>query len=179
MEVPISTLSLHGWADIAQFVIAIAGALALIGAPAQVRHSRTNARRTRVYEYADRVNEAAILPASADFTTYWATHSYEDYKSLDLVQQLEGRMLPNLIEEIAFLYNRRLLDRNVAAEILGIYVERLWTVGLPLTLGLRQDRRPDVYAEWEEMKRDTPRRQRRGVRRAERRRARRKFFHRG
>ncbi len=67
-------------------------------------------------------------------------------------------MLPNIIEEVAFLYNRRLLDRGVASEILGVDVESLWIVGQPLIKGERGFReRPSIYCEWEEMQEDTPR----------------------
>jgi hypothetical protein len=171
-----ASLSLAGWGDIAQTVIAVSGVLALIGAAWQVSISRANAKRARVYEYADRFNEPEIIRASAHFTEYWRSHSYEEYKELELAQQMEWRMLPNIIEEVAFLYNRRLLDRGVAAEILGLYIEHLWVVCQPLKEGLRRDRnRPSVYCEWEEMQKDTPQRQLKGVRKAERRRARRKL----
>jgi hypothetical protein len=61
----VSTLSLDGWGDIAQFVIAIGGVSALAGAFGQLRLSRANARRGRVYEYADRFNDPDLLRASA------------------------------------------------------------------------------------------------------------------
>jgi hypothetical protein len=171
-------LSLHGAADIAQIVIASAAVGAFAFAAWEVRISRTNARRSRVYDYSDRFNQLEILRACADFTEFWKKDgAWSEYQRLETIQKQERRMLPNLIEEVAFIYNRRLLDRDVAAELLGIYVERLWAVAQPLALGLRQERnRPDVYSEWEEMQRDTQERQLRGVRRAERRRAWRKLL---
>jgi hypothetical protein len=177
MAVPISTLSLDAWGDIAQFVIAIAGVLALLGAAAQVRLSRVNARRARVYEYADRFNQRQMLRSSAAYMDAWENDFYESFKALDRADRLEWMMLPNLIEEVAFLYNRKLLDRNVAAEILGIYVERLWTVSIPLVSELRREKnRPSLFSEWEEMQRDTPARQMKAIRKAERRRARRRLL---
>lgn len=169
---PTAALALYAWADVAQFVIAIAGGLALLGAAAQVRLSRANARRARVYEYADRFNEREMLRLSALYIDAWKNSSYEEFKALDRADRSESLMLPNLIEEVAFLYNRKLLDRDVAAEILGIYVERLWSVSIPLVTELRREKNnPSVYAEWEEMQRDTPTRQLKAVRKAERRRA--------
>ncbi len=170
----ILALSLTGWADIAQLVIAIAGGLALGFAAVQVGISRTHARRARVYDYADRFNQPEILKAGAVYRDYWESHSHKDFKALDRAARLELLMLPNLIEEVAFLYNRKLLDRNVAAELLGVYVERLWVVSHPLVFDERRERNhPGLYSEWEEMQRDTPSRQLAGIRRAKRRRARR------
>jgi hypothetical protein len=171
-------LTLAGLGDVAQAGIAVTGALAFLGAAWQISISRASAKRARVYEYADRFNQPEIIRASAHFAEYWKDHSYAGYKELELAKQMEWRMLPNIIEEVAYLYNRRLLDRNVAAELLGIYIERLWTVGKPLTDGLREERRPDIYTEWEEMQEDTPRRQIKGFRKAKRRRARHRFFRR-
>jgi hypothetical protein len=169
-------LTLGGLGNIAQAAIAVTGVLALFGAAWQVAISRMSAKRARVYEYADRFNRPEIIRASAHFTEYWKDHSYEEYKQQELATQMEWRMLPNIIEEVAFLYNRKLLDRDVAAELLGIYVERLWAVGQPLIEGLRRERRPEAYSEWEEMQEGTPRRQLKGIRKAERRRARRKLL---
>jgi hypothetical protein len=169
----LSTLSLSGWEDIAQFVIAIAACIALLGAFAQLRLARANARRGRVYEYADRFNEVRTLRASAAYRIYWEQNTYADYDALKLPEQLECMRLPNLIEEVAFLYNRNLLDRNVAAELLGVYVERLWEASAPLIDAARDaEKRSSVFSEWEEMQRDTPARKER----AQRRRARRKFL---
>jgi hypothetical protein len=157
-----STLSLDGWGAIAQFVIAVAAVIALLGAFAQLRLARANARRSRVYEYVDRFNETKTLRASAKYRLYWKDHTYEDFNALPLPDQLVCMMLPNLIEEVAFLYNRNLLDRNVAAELLGVYVERLWEASIPLVDEARADEvRPTLFTEWEEMQRDTPSRKKR------------------
>lgn len=164
----ISALSLNGWGDIAQFVIAIGGVLALIGAFAQLRLSRANARRGRVYEYADRFNDPSLLRASADYRKYWKDHTYADFDSLDLADQLPSLMLPNLIEEVAVLYNRNLLDRNLAAQLLGIYVEVLWQASVPLVGEVRQkEDRSTIYSEWEEMQDDTPGRRTKANRKTE------------
>jgi hypothetical protein len=172
-----STLSLDGWGNIAQFVIAIGGVLALIGAFAQLRLSRANARRGRVYEYADRINSPKILRASGRYREYWKSHSFEDFSSLDLAEQLECLMLPNLIEEVAVLYNRNLLDRDIAAQLLGTYVEMLWKASIPLVSEVRRkESRATIYSEWEEMQDDTPSRTTKANRKTERRRARRRLF---
>jgi hypothetical protein len=168
----VAALSLDGWGSIAQLVIAVSGLVALVGAGAQLRLSRANALRSRVYEYADRFNTQEMLQRSTRYKAYWEKHSYTDFKSLDDAQQLDWLMLPNLIEEIAFLYNRKLLDRDVAAELLGVYVERLWEASQPLIGDIRQaEGRPTIFREWGQMQEDTPGRRRRAIRRDERRRA--------
>jgi hypothetical protein len=157
-------LSLDGWGDIAQFVIAGSGFVALIGAGAQLSLSRANARRSRVYEYADRFNTPEMLRRTADYREYWDTHNFEHFMSLDLAEQLERLLLPNLVEEVALLYNRKLLDREVASELLGVYVERLWEVSRPLVDSVRlAEKRPTIYSEWEQMQRDTPTRRARMI----------------
>jgi hypothetical protein len=69
----VAVLSLDGWGNIAQFVIATAGVLALAGAFAQLRLSRANARRVRVYEYADRFTDTKMLRASGEYVEYWGS----------------------------------------------------------------------------------------------------------
>src|SRR6202035_6124642 len=140
MPDPVSSLSLDAWGDIAQFVIGIAGVLALLGAAAQLRSSRANARRARVYEYSDRFNQPEMIRLTARYTDYWEKHSYEDFRHLDRPIRAQWLVLPNFIEEVAALYNRNLLDRDVAAEVLGMYVEDLWASSLPLVTGQRTQR---------------------------------------
>jgi len=85
--------------------------------------------------------------------------------------------MANLIEEVAFLYNRNLLDRDVAADILGAYVERLWGVSGSLVTEVRaKEGRPTFFSEWEEMQADTPGRSDRNLRERHRRVARRKYL---
>ncbi len=165
----VAVLSLNGWGDISQLVIAVSGLVALLGAAAQLRLSRANALRNRVYEYADRFNTPEILQLSAQYKKYWKENSYAEFAALDDAQQLDWMLLPNLVEEIAFLYNRRLLDRNVAAELLGVYVERLWQASQPLIGDVRQtEGRTTIFREWEQMQADTPARRRRAIAQDER-----------
>ncbi len=115
----VAVLSLDGWGDIAQFVIAVGGVGALIGVYLQLRLGHATSRRARVYDYADCFNKREMLRASAEYVGYWESHTFADFDAMSLADQLEHLMMANLIEEVAFLYNRNLLDRNVAADILG------------------------------------------------------------
>ncbi|HUB36143.1 MAG TPA: hypothetical protein VL972_04910 [Solirubrobacteraceae bacterium] len=166
-------LSLSAWGDIGLLVTAGAALVALVYAAIEVRISRTHARLKRVYDYADRFNRPKTLAAGAKYRDYWENHSAEDWENLPRAKRLELMMLPNLIEEVAFLYNRRLLDRAVAAELLGVYVEDLWSASSRQIQELRMRRnRPGLFSEWEEMQSDAPRRQLAGARASKRRRAR-------
>jgi len=151
----VAVLSLDGWGDIAQFVIAISAVVALFGAAAQLRQSRTSARRSRVYEYADRFNTRVMLRRATDYRAYWDEHDFADFRALSDREQLDRLLLPNLIEEIAYLYNRKLLDRRVAVDLLRVYVERMWEASRPLIDDVRkQEESPVFYSEWERMYED-------------------------
>lgn len=177
MQPTLGSLSLQGAGDIAQFVIAGAALIALAGAAWQIHLARMKAKRGRVYDYADRFNDLELLAAISRYRKYWNNHDFAAFKKEPKATQQELNYIPNLIEEIAWLYNRRILDRNTAAELLGTYVERLWKVTAPHVADRRAyNNYPELYAEWEEMQRDTPRRQAKANRKANRRRARRHFF---
>jgi hypothetical protein len=168
-------LALHDWGEIGELVLAGTAIVALVFAWLELRSSRVAARRERVYAYQEQVNQRAFREESVSYREYWEAHTFEDYKKLTRLQRNEMLMIPNLMEEIAALYNRKLLDRDVAAETLGIYVERLWTASMSFVHGLRANNGPPLYGEWEEMQRDTPGRKLRVDRKLARRRAWRKL----
>jgi hypothetical protein len=173
----VAVLSLDGWGDIAQFVIAVGGVGALIGVYLQLRFGHATSRRARVYDYADCFNKREMLRASAEYVGYWESHTFADFDAMSLADQLEHLMMANLIEEVAFLYNRNLLDRNVAADILGFYVERLWNASSSLVNEVRtKEGRATFFSEWEEMQADTPGRSERNLRERHRRLAWRKYL---
>ncbi len=149
-------LSLQGWGDIAQFVLALSGVAALGGAYAQIRTSQATARRARVYDYADLLNGLELLRATAKHSEQWPKWTAADFKALPNIEQLEWMRLPNIVEEIAVLYKRGMLDRDVAAELLGVYVERLWKSSEKVIRELREaEQRPRIFIDWEQMQSDT------------------------
>ena len=151
-----AALSLGGWADIAQCVLAITAIAALVGAAAQLRISHHHARRERVFAYADTLNQLDLLRATTEHQENWANWTIEDLEKLTELEQAEQMRLPNLVEEIGYLYNRRVLDRKVAAELLGVYVEALWIASERLVKEIRlSEKRPRVFIDWEEMQADT------------------------
>jgi hypothetical protein len=171
-------LALHQWGDIAQLAIAGTAFLALGVAARQLRHSRANERRGRAYDYADCFNRPEILRATAEYKLYWQSHTFAQFLEEDPVRRVELNIVPNLMEEVASLYNRKLIDRTIAAQLVGVYTVKLWEVSAPHVSDRRtHNNDPHLYAEWEEMQRDTPTRQAKADRRADRRRARKQLFH--
>jgi hypothetical protein len=149
-------LALDQWSDIAQCVIAIAAVLALGGAIVQIRSASRNARRVRAYEYADRFNRPEMRRRAGEWREYLEAHTYDDFKKLSWVERNELLLLANVIEEIAAMYHRRVVDRDVAAEAVGVYVEALWEVSQTFIVAARADKGPKIFCDWEAMVADTP-----------------------
>jgi hypothetical protein len=170
-------MRLDALGNIAQIVIAAAAAVALVGALAQVLTARSATRTGRVYEYQDRINTVEKLAEWQDWSNYWKRHDYAAFKFQPREKQLEWYALANLMEEIAMLYDRKLLDREVASEVLGLYAELLWDVSQPFIEGVRTERNDRwVYDYWEQMQRRTKVERKRIKRRLVRRRARREIL---
>lgn len=96
-------LSLAGWADIAQYVIAISAVVALAGAAAQLRISHHQARRERVFAYADLLNTLDNLRATAEHQERWSQWTATELNAFTEGEQAEQMRLPNMVEEIACL----------------------------------------------------------------------------
>lgn len=151
--------SLAGWGDVAQGILAVATAGAIAVAVRQIRAIKITARRERVYQYADRFNALETLRESAACKEYWRTHRYRDLLALPAAEQIEWLHLPNLLEEVGYLYKRGALDRDVTAELLGPYIERLWEAAEPAMKEMqRVDKNPKLFVFWEKMQQDTWRR---------------------
>lgn len=151
--------TLSGWGDFAQIVLAGTALAALGGAFWQLHVSRAATRRGRVFEYRDVLNSVESLQSTTKHMERWPQWTIGDFLALPESEQFEWLRLPNMVEQFAFLYNRNLIDRAVAAEHLGVYAERLWKASEHLIRGLRiAEQRPRIYVEWERMKDDTWRR---------------------
>jgi hypothetical protein len=167
-----AALSIDAWGDIAQLAIAVTGVLAIFGAAVQIKVARSNARRARAYEYADRFNRPEMISLTARYTDYWKSHSFTDFEALSRQSKSKLLVLPNVIEEAAAAYERKLIDRDVAAQMLGVLVEVMWKCSHALVAGARADRHDDwIYAEWEAMQKDTFKRRMRARKKTRRRRA--------
>jgi hypothetical protein len=151
----LEALALRDWGDIAQLVIAGTALVALIVGGAQLLVARKTAQRERVWSYQEQVNRLTFRRRSVRYREYWESHTYAQYDSEGRLEKNEKLMLPNLMEEVGSLYNRRLLDKKVAAQTLGIYVEELWCASTPFIEGLRHTHDKRAFCEWEKMQDDT------------------------
>jgi hypothetical protein len=60
---------------------------------------------------------------------------------------------------VAAAYVRGLIDRDVAAQMMGVLVENTWQVSQPLVQGAQAERDEWTYGEWKAMQEDAmPRR---------------------
>jgi hypothetical protein len=150
-HVPAAALSLQGLGSIAEVALAGIAVLALGGAAVQIHVTRSIARRSLAYAYADRFNDPSMIDRIIDFQEYWDQHDYAawDKEARGTKQRLV--IVPNLIEEFAAAYNRGLLDRKIAAMYLGSTVDILWESGMALVRGSQESVNPYAFVEWEEM----------------------------
>lgn len=155
LEVLGASVRLKDAADVAQIVLAGAAVLALIGAAIQIRVQRSIAKRQLAYEYLGRFSSRDVLELSSEFRVFWKAKTYTDFDVLGPEERSQMLVVPNLIEELGSLYNRRRLDRDVVALALGVLVELLWEEGQALIRGGKADRGEWVYCEWAEMQADT------------------------
>jgi hypothetical protein len=155
----LATLSLDGLSAIAQTVLA-ATALAALGAAIwQVVVTRSTTRRERVLKYSVPLTGRGTATELHELGSYFRDQGHSEYERLPKSEQLEMMRLPNLIEEIAALYNRKALDRDFAALLLGQYVEPLWDDGATFIQDMRiADESPRLFVEWQEMQTDTRKR---------------------
>lgn len=160
-------VSAEEWIAIGTFVLAAASVLALGGAVAQILTTRSGARRDRAYDYADTFNRPEIIALTARTRAYWKGHGFEHFSKLTPARRAEMLIVPNLIEEMGAAYVRRLIDRDIAAQMVGPLAEDLWKLTADrLVKGAQAERRKErksaqpgsekwIYSEWKAMQEDT------------------------
>jgi hypothetical protein len=166
-------LELSGAGAIAQIAVAAIAAAALLAAGWQVRVARTTARRERAYKYSDRISEKRTILLIERYKRYWESTNMAAHMARSYASQTEWRALANWIEEVAAMYTRNLVDRDVIAETMGIYIEELWKA----SEGFINERRtsgdrpqPELFTDWQWMQEDTRGRRKRYRKRARKRR---------
>jgi hypothetical protein len=149
--------NLANWADVAQIVLAVIAALALAGAVVQTLLSRAATRQTLTYNYTERFANPAMwvyirstqeLFALGDKT---ADEKWREFNSWPRERRLEALALPNLLEEMAGMYNRRILHKQTTKDFFGYTALRLWTNGEWLIKRIREQSNPNYYIQWEQM----------------------------
>lgn len=119
------------WAQIATAAIAC---LALLGAVIQIRLARAATRRNLAYEYFKRFNDPTMHRYRVCATEFLnvkgpreAAH-WDQWRSRGLTQtkRLEIVLVLNFFEELAGMYNRKLVDRDVVCEAFYAYSTEEW-----------------------------------------------------
>jgi hypothetical protein len=118
----------------------------------------------------DRWSSKDIRKLLADFRAFWKGNDWAAFEALTAHKRADLLVLPNLIEEVASLYNRKRIDRDVVALALGVAIEVLWEQSQVFVKGGRADRGEWTYNEWQEMQTDTRIRRERAHRKIRRRR---------
>jgi hypothetical protein len=157
-------LSLQQWGNIAQLAVAVVALIAFAGAVWQILSSNANAKRVRTYEYADHIGQQEMRHLAAAYRRYFEDekHTYDDFLTLNRARRNDLLALPNLIEQAAGLYHRKLLNRDVAAELLGAYCEALWSAGESFLKSVQDKQGENRFWAWEAMISDARLRQARG-----------------
>ncbi len=152
-------LHLVDLASIAQIALACIAALALIGAVAQALVTRSATRQTLTYNYTDRFADPALIPfrqkTSDLFALSKATEDekWEIYRRWSVEDKVEALLLPNLIEELAGMYNNGLLNKKIVEDFFGFTANELWNDGWWFIRRSR-DTYAAYYSQWETMLRD-------------------------
>ncbi len=154
-----AVLSLNGWASIAQYVFTLTAGGALVAAVWQLKQNAAAAQRDRTHTYTDGVTSVESLDEWHRLKAYWRFHRYSDFQRLPQRTQIEMLRLPNLLDEVGAVYNGGGLDRDLAADLFGVYAAVLWEAAEPFIEEMRyKDGRPLYYKDWETMQDDSQRR---------------------
>jgi hypothetical protein len=152
-------LDLADWAALAQIALALAALAALAVAIAQILSARSAGRQTLTYNYTQRFSSPELLtyheltgelfaPNEAD-----ANARYEEFTKKGRGDQLAALVVPNLIEELAGMYNHGQLDKRIAEEFFGELARDIWTNGSWLIERWRKTD-PAYFQQWETMLKD-------------------------
>jgi hypothetical protein len=158
-----------GWTStagaIAEGATAVIALLALLGTVRQLR-------QTRAHEYLRRFNDPQLL-AYMDKTQVAVIRQHvvaddirvDVWEKMSFSDQLDALLYLNFWEEMASMYNRRLINRKIISDDLGGAALDYWQLAKWLIVHLRSQYKDDgFYGELEKMCRDIRHRQcRRGL----------------
>lgn len=157
VQIPDIDLKLAAWASIAQVALAVLALGALVGAIVQIRAARAASQVAITYNYTERFSEVTRKHlADAYQLLLLGGEAPEDrflaFLAWDSPKQLDALVVPNLIEEIAGMYNQGLLHRPIAEDFFGILAADMWQIGSWFITRYR-DHADDqnFYRQWEKM----------------------------
>jgi hypothetical protein len=152
-----SSHNLSGWASIAQIVVTVVAVLALIGATVQTLLTRSANRHTLTDNYTARWSDPTrnhLMVKTIETLTVKKGETpdqrWDQFHASSLQDQFDAMVIPNLVEEIAGMYNRGLLDKTAAKEYFGYPAHALWKRAEWFVYRARKDD-SDYFIQWEAM----------------------------
>lgn len=149
-------LQLADWAAIAQIVLGVTALAALVVAIVQIAQARSNSRQILTYNYTQRFSSPELLPFHQITGELLAKteaseeERYREFTARSREDQLAALLIPNLIEELAGMYNHGLVDKKIAKEFFGEIAREVWINGAWLIERWRATD-PAYYKQWQEM----------------------------
>jgi hypothetical protein len=161
LELPDSDLKLADWAAISQIVLVVIAALALLGAVLQVWQVRAAARETLTYNFTHRFSHPEILSYHQrtselfDLTAQKKTaeERWSEFHAWKVEDRMAALLLPNLIEEMAGMYNEGLLHKRITKDFFGYTAYDFWELGWWFISRTRVSHR-NYYCQWQAMLED-------------------------
>ena len=154
---PSIDLHLSQWAAISQIALALIAFGALIGAIAQIRAARSGSRVAITYNYTERFSAITSQHLTAAYNLFdlgseTADEKFTAFLQWDPPKQLDALMIPNLIEEIAGMYNHKLLHKEITADFFGVLAQDMWELGAWFIERYRTHANDlNFYSQWELM----------------------------
>ncbi|MGA8364647.1 MAG: hypothetical protein WB709_09015 [Solirubrobacteraceae bacterium] len=156
--------TLGSWSE---FATAIFAGVALFGAWFQLRQTRNAGLETRTHEYMQRYSSPELIPyqtvahpligAALDPSDPEArTARIEKWKGMSFEKKQEVMIVMNFWEELASMYNRKLVDRTIIHEYFAGVIYDFWEQSEWLRTFIKSQYADGagVYNEFEEMHRD-------------------------
>jgi hypothetical protein len=145
--------------EIAESATALLALLALLGTVRQLR-------QTRAHEYLRRFDEPGLLPyiekthAVIHMSGIPVATRIDRWEQMPFRERLDALLYLNFWEEMAGMYNRRLLNRRIISDYFGDAALDYWALSEWLALHMRNTDNGHVYRELEKMCRHIRRRRR-------------------
>jgi hypothetical protein len=161
LGLPVGDLKLADWAAISEIALVVIAALALLGAGLQVWQARAAARETLTYNFTHRFSHPEVLcyhqrtsdlfDLAAKETT--AEERWLEFHAWKVEDRIAALLLPNLIEEMAGMYNEGLLHKRITKDFFGYTALDFWELGWWFISRTRLSHR-NYYCQWEAMLED-------------------------
>ena len=133
-------------------MLAVAAVLALGGAIGQTLSARSATRASITFGFTTRFSNPELLPYIRKTIEVFKSEGspeamFAAYGEMDYAEQLATMVVPNLMEELAGLYNRGLLDKKITRDFFGDLARNLWVSGSWL-FGPWREEDSAYFAQW-------------------------------